>query len=79
MYLHCHGFSRHASFGSFFHRETHFIGYLWSASLHICDFHFLLKKWRKMFEKRAKTKKTKQKYHNLLLLTFFSKHFALNS
>jgi len=66
MYLHCHGFSQHASFGSFFfflHRAPHFIDYLWSASLlHICDFSFLVKKMeKKMYEKRAKRKRKKDK------------------
>jgi len=85
MYLHCHGFSQHASFGSFFfflHRAPHFIDYLWSASLlHICDFSLLVKKMEKKCmkkEQKENGKKTKRKYHNLLLFTFFSNHLALN-
>lgn len=45
----------------FFHREFHFIGYLWSASLHICDFLFLLKNGEKNYEKKGEKKENRKK------------------
>lgn len=68
MYLHCHGFSRHASVfsvGSVTSRVIFgVLRYMW--------FSFVVKKQKREKEPR---KKTKQRYHRyLLLLTFFSQH-----